>query len=83
MYKKVIPYIGTKIICLPLFSHNSTQKAPPDEISIMHYTKFCVITNPLSKRDLERSLKKRLSQKIPRQAPAGAEVPKKNEMKIN
>ena len=39
---KVIPYIGTKIIFLPLFSHNSTQKAPPDEISIMYCTTFCV-----------------------------------------
>ena len=28
MYRKAIPYIGTKIIFLPLFSHSSTQKAP-------------------------------------------------------
>ena len=40
--QKTIPYIGTEILILPLFSHNSTQKAPLNKPRVQIYTKFCV-----------------------------------------
>lgn len=40
--ENTIPYIGTKIILLPLFSHNSTQKASLNEPRVKIYTKISV-----------------------------------------
>ena len=40
--QNIIPYIGTKILILPLFSHNSTQKASLNKPRVQIYTKFCV-----------------------------------------
>ena len=34
--------IGTKILFKTCFSHNSTQKAPPDELHVRIITNFCV-----------------------------------------
>ena len=39
----LVPYIGTKILILPLRSHNSTQKPPPEELWVGILTIFCIV----------------------------------------